>query len=309
MKKSAEGPVSHLKNSLSPKTRNTLSGYLFLTPYLIGLFVFTLYPFISSLYLSFTEYNILSSPKWIGIANYIKMFFRDDKFWTSFWVTVKFAVIQVPLKLIVSLLVAMVLAKQTRMTNIYRACFYIPSLLGNGVAIAIVWKQLWGKEGVINQLLQTLGLPTVHWLKDPNTALYVLILLGVWQFGSQMLIFLAAIKEVPASLHEAAIMDGAGPVTHFFKVTLPMITPSLFFNLIQGIIGSLQAFNSAYLVTNGGPLNSTLYYGLYQYQQAFEFKHMGYASAMAWFLMVIIVALTALVFKSSAGWVYYQNED
>ena len=309
MKKSAEGPLSRLKNSLSSKTRNTLSGYLFLTPYLIGLFVFTLYPFISSLYLSFTEYNILSSPKWIGAANYIKMFFQDDKFWTSFWVTVKFAVIQVPLKLMVSLLVAMVLAKQTRMTNIYRACFYIPSLLGNGVAIAIVWKQLWGKEGVINQLLQTLGLPTVHWLKDPNTALYVLILLGVWQFGSQMLIFLAAIKEVPASLHEAAIMDGAGPVTHFFKVTLPMITPSLFFNLIQGIIGSLQAFNSAYLVTNGGPLNSTLYYGLYQYQQAFEFKHMGYASAMAWFLMIIIVALTALVFKSSAGWVYYQNED
>lgn len=288
--------------------RNNIAGYLFITPYLIGLFVFTLYPFVSSLFFSFTEYNILTSPKWVGIKNYIEMLTVDEKFWVSFKVTVKFAIVQVPLKLAFSLLVAVVLAWKTKLTNVYRAIFYIPSLLGGGVAVAMTWKQLWGKDGVINTLLDKIGVEGPNWLYDTRTALYILIFLGVWQFGSQMLIFLAAIKDVPASLQEAAIMDGAGSVRRFFKITLPMITPALFFNLIHGIIGSLQAFNSAYLVTEGGPLNSTLYFGLYQYRQAFEFKHMGYASAMAWFLMVVIVALTALVFRSSSGWVYYQDE-
>lgn len=297
-----------MKKILTREKRNNIAGYLFLTPFLIGVFVFTLYPFVSSLYFSFTDYNILSSPKWVGLDNYIEMFTKDEKFWVSFKVTLKFAIIQVPLKLMVSLLVAIVLSWTTKLTNVYRAIFYIPSLIGGGVAVAMTWKQLWGADGVINTLLRKMGLEGYNWLYEPSTALYILILLGVWQFGSQMVIFLAAIKGVPASYKEAAIMDGANAFERFIKITLPMITPSLFFNLINGIIGSLQAFNSAYLITAGGPLNSTLYYGLYQYRQAFEFRHMGYASAMAWFLMLVIVTLTALVFRHSAGWVYYQDE-
>lgn len=297
------------KKRMSARERHDLlTGYLFLTPFLIGLFAFTVYPFVYSLYLSFTKYNILSPASWIGLQNYVKMFTQDPKFWASFKVTCKFALVQVPVKLAFSLLVAVVLSKATRLTNAYRTAFYIPSLLGGGVAVAMTWKQLWRIDGVVNRLLSTLGISPVNWLNNPNTALYILILLGVWQFGSQMLIFLAAIKDVPMSLHEAAIVDGAGSVTRFFRITLPLLTPSLFFNLVNGIIGSMQAFNSAFLVTSGGPLNSTLYYGLYQYQQAFEYRNMGYASAMAWFLMLVIVALTALVFRSSSGWVYYQDD-
>ena len=302
-------PAAAKKRRISPQARhNNVVGYLFLTPFLIGLFVFTMYPFVYSLYLAFTDYDIVSKSNWIGLDNFVKMFTADDKFWVSFMVTVKFALIQVPLKLIFSLLVAVILSKTTKLTNVYRAAFYIPSLLGGSVAVAITWSQLWNTDGVINKLLGVFGIPRVNWLTNPNTALYILILLGVWQFGSQMLIFLAGIKDIPQSLHEAAIVDGAGSVMRFFKITLPMLTPCLFFNLVNGIIGSMQAFSSAYLITAGGPLNSTLYYGLYQYQQAFKFNHMGYASAMAWFIMLVIVTLTALVFRSSSGWVYYQDD-
>lgn len=293
---------------LNRKQRDCLAGYLFLSPFLIGLFVFTLLPFIYSLYLAFTEYNILSPAKWIGLDNFIKMFTADKKFLIAFKVTIRFALMEIPLKLAFSLLVAVLLSKTTKLTNFYRAAFYVPSLLGGGVAVAITWKHLWKANGVVNKLLALIGAEPVAWLLNKDTALYVLVIYGVWQFGSQMLIFLAAIKDVPVSLHEAAIVDGASPARRFFKVTLPMLTPSLFFNLVNGIIGSLQAFNSAYLVTNGGPMNATLFYGLYQYQQAFQFGNMGYASAMAWFWMLIIVLLTALVFKSSSAWVFYQDD-
>lgn len=293
---------------MTRKKRNNIAGYIFIAPFLIGLFAFTLYPFVMSLYLSFTDYDILTKPEWVGFDNYIKMFTSDDKVWTSFKVTLKFAIIQVPTKLIAALLVAVVLSWASKFTKFYRVLFYIPSLIGGGVAMAMTWKQLWGPRGVVNTLLAKVGIEGPNWLYDQNTALYLLILLGVWQFGSQMLIFLAAIKGVPANLHEAAIMDGAGSVKRFFKITFPMITSSTFFNLVNGIIGALQAFNSAYLITAGGPLDSTLYYGLYQYQQAFEYRHMGYASAMAWFLMTVIITLTAFVFKRSSTWVYYQDE-
>lgn len=297
-----------MKKSSVQTRHNNLVGYLFILPFLIGLFAFTVYPFVYSLYLSFTDYDIVSKSNWIGFQNYVQMFTADEKFWISFKVTCKLAVIQVPLKLIFSLLVAVLLARTTKMTGIYRAAFYLPSLLGGSVAVAITWKQLWGNDGVFNKILSSVGLPTVNWLSNTKTALYVLLLLGVWQFGSQMLIFLAGIKDIPKSLHEAAIVDGAGPVKRFFKITLPMLTPCIFFNLVNGIIGSMQSFNSALLISGGAPLNSTLYYGLYQYQQAFTYKHMGYASAMAWFLMLVIVLMTALVFRSSAGWVYYQDD-
>ena len=284
-------------------------GYVFILPFIIGLLVFTVIPFFTSLYLAFTEYNILAPAQWVGLKNFHKMFFEDKLFWTSFWVTFKFALIQVPIKLTVSLLVALVLSKTTRLTGYYRAAFYIPSLMGSSVAIALLWKQLFAFNGVINQVLGLLGLPdNQRWLGDPKTALGVLISLGVWQFGSSMLIFLAAIKNIPASFHEAAIVDGAGPVRRFFAITLPMITPILFFNLINQVIGSFQAFNSSYLITGGKPLNTTLYYGVHLYNRAFNHYEMGYGSAMAWFMLLVIAAFTALIFRSSSAWVYYESE-
>ena len=289
--------------------REGVAGYVFIAPFIIGLVAFTVIPFFTSLYLAFTQYNVLTPAKWIGLDNFKKMFFEDKLFWKSFWITFKFAIIQVPLKLTISLLVALALSRQTRLTAFYRGAFYIPSLMGGSVAVALLWKQLWAYKGVINSLLKAVGLPgNIKWLSDPNTALGVLIGLGLWQFGSSMLIFLAAIKNIPASYHEAAIVDGAGPVKCFFKITLPMLTPIFWFNLINQTIGAFQAFNSSYLITQGGPLNSTLYYGVHLYNRAFTYYEMGYGSAMAWFMLLVIALLTLLIFKSSSAWVYYESE-
>ena len=289
--------------------RDNVAGYVFILPFIIGLVVFTVIPFFTSLYLAFTKYNVLSDPKWVGLANFKEMFFEDELFWTSFKVTFKFALIQVPVKLTVALLVAMVLARATRVTSFYRAAFYIPSLMGGSVAIALLWKQLFAYNGAINQLLGLIGLPSnTRWLGDPKTALGTLITLGVWQFGNSMLIFLAAIKNIPVSYHEAAIVDGAGPVRRFFSITLPMLTPILFFNLINQVIGAFQAFNSSYLITQGKPLNTTLYYGVHLYNKAFNHYEMGYGCAMAWFMLLVIAFFTALIFRSSSAWVYYESE-
>ena len=289
--------------------REGVAGYVFIAPFIIGLVAFTVIPFFTSLYLAFTQYNVLTPAKWIGLDNFKKMFFEDKLFWKSFWITFKFAIIQVPLKLTISLLVALALSRQTRLTAFYRGAFYIPSLMGGSVAVALLWKQLWAYKGVINSLLKAVGLPgNIKLLSDPNTALGVLIGLGLWQFGSSMLIFLAAIKNIPASYHEAAIVDGAGPVKCFFKITLPMLTPIFLFNLINQTIGAFQAFNSSYLITQGGPLNSTLYYGVHLYNRAFTYYEMGYGSAMAWFMLLVIALLTLLIFKSSSAWVYYESE-
>lgn len=285
-----------------------VAGYVFILPFIIGLFVFTVIPFFTSLYLAFTDYNILSPAKWIGLDNFKRMFFEDKHFWNSFWITFRFALIQVPIKLCVSLGVALILSRATKMTSVYRAAFYIPSLMGGSVAVALTWKQLFAYKGPINAMLMALGLEPVKFLNNPNITLYVLIGLGIWQFGSSMLIFLAAIKNVPASYHEAAIVDGAGPVRRFFSIVLPMITPIFFFNLINQTIGAFQAFNSSYLITGGGPMNSTLYYAVHLYNRAFTNYEMGYGSAMAWFMLIVIAIFTAMIFRSSSAWVYYESE-
>ena len=213
-----------------------------------------------------------------------------------------------PIKLLVSLGVALILSRSTKLTSVYRAAFYIPSLMGGSVAVALTWKQMFAYKGPINAMLMALGMQPVKFLNDPRITLYVLIGLGIWQFGSSMLIFLAAIKNVPASYHEAAIVDGAGPVRRFFAIVLPMITPIFFFNLINQTIGAFQAFNSSYLITQGGPMNSTLYYAVHMYNRAFTNYEMGYGSAMAWFMLLVIAAFTALIFRSSSAWVYYESE-
>ena len=289
-------------------SKEKVAGYVFILPFIIGLLAFTVVPFFTSLYLAFTEYNILSAPVWIGLANFQRMFFEDKLFWESFFVTFKFALIQVPIKLLVSLGVALILSRNSRAIPIYRAAFYIPSLMGGSVAVALTWKQLFAYNGAMNGVLGAIGLEPIKWLNDPNTALGVLISLGIWQFGSSMLIFLAAIKNVPQSYHEAAIVDGAGPVRRFFTIVLPMITPIFFFNLVNQTIGAFQAFNSSYLITQGKPLNTTLYYGVHLYNRAFTYYEMGYGSAMAWFMLLVIAAFTALIFRSSSAWVYYESE-
>lgn len=285
-----------------------VAGYVFILPFIIGLLVFTVVPFFTSLYLAFTDYNVLSPAKWIGLDNFKRMFFEDKHFWNSFWITFRFALIQVPIKLLVSLGVALILSRSTKLTSVYRAAFYIPSLMGGSVAVALTWKQMFAYKGPINAMLMALGMQPVKFLNDPHITLYVLIGLGIWQFGSSMLIFLAAIKNVPASYHEAAIVDGAGPVRRFFAIVLPMITPIFFFNLINQTIGAFQAFNSSYLITQGGPMNSTLYYAVHMYNRAFTNYEMGYGSAMAWFMLLVIAAFTALIFRSSSAWVYYESE-
>lgn len=288
--------------------KESVAGYIFVLPFIIGLLCFTLTPFVTSFFLAFTEYNILTAPKWIGFDNFKRMFFEDDLVAISLGVTFKFALIQVPAKLAFALAVAMLLNRPSKALGVYRTVFYIPSLMGGSVAIALLWKQLFNYKGIVNKVIEPLGIEPINWFGNTKTALGVLIALGVWQFGSAMLIFLAALKNIPANYYEAARIDGAGKVKCFFKITLPMITPILFFNLINQIIGSLQAFNSSYLITSGGPLNSTLYYGVHLYNRAFKYSEMGYGSAMAWFLLIIIGILTALIFRSSSAWVYYETE-
>lgn len=261
-----------------------------------------------SLYLSFTQFDMLTSPNWIGIGNYLEMF-MDKKYIASIQVTAKYVLIGVPLQLSFALLIALVLNRGIRGLRVYRAIYYVPSLFGGSVAIALLWRQLFGKEGLINSLLNSIGIEGMNWIASPKTALYTLIVLTVWQFGASMVIFLAGLKQIPVDLYESAKIDGAGWFKQLTRITLPLLTPIIFFNLVMQIISAFQAFTPAYIVSggSGGPLNSTLFYTLYLYQQGFTNFQMGYASAMAWILLLVIAFVTALIFLSSGKWVFYQE--
>lgn len=289
--------------------KKNLAGYLFLLPWIMGLIMFTIIPIISSLYLSLTNYDIITAPVFIGLENYKNML-TDAKFMQSMNVTFKYVSIGVPIKLIVALFIAVLLNRKIRGMSIYRAVYYIPSLFGSSVAVAILWRQLFNKSGLLNVILDKFGIEGMNWIATPSTALYTIILLEIWQFGSAMLIFLAGLKQVPADLYEASLIDGAGHIRKFFYITIPMITPMILFNMIMQIINSFQSFNAAYIISggSGGPLNSTLLYSLYLYQKGFAYFQMGYASAMAWVLLLIISIITFLQFKLSKKWVYNQDE-
>lgn len=290
-------------------SRESLAAYVFLLPWLIGFFVLTLGPLLASLYFSFTNFDLLTPPQWIGLDNFTEMFTQDRRFRAALIVTFRYVIFSVPLSLAFALLVAMLLNREIRGIGIYRAIYYLPSLLGGSVAIAILWRQIFGKEGVVNQVLALFGIIGPSWISTPQFALNTLIILHIWQFGASMLIFLAGLKQIPQDLYDAAAVDGAGPLSRFFRITLPMLTPVVFFNLIMGIIGAFKAFTSAYVVSggSGGPLDSTLFYTLYLYRKGFTEFEMGYASAMAWVLLIIIAACTALVFRSSRLWVHYED--
>lgn len=282
-------------------------GLFFILPWIIGLLWFQLYPFIMSLYYSFTNYTMLKEPKLIGITNYVRLLTSDIEFWPSMKVTAIYALIVVPCKLAFALMIAMLLNKKLKGIGLFRTLYYLPSILGGSIAIAVVWKILFMRDGAINNLLGNIGMAPRDWLGNPDTALGTICVLSVWQFGSSMVLFLAALKQVPASLYEAAIIDGANKFHCFFKITLPMITSILFFNLIMQMINALQEFTSAFVITGGGPMKSTYVLGMKLYADAFKYYKMGYASALSWIMFIIIICLSMLVFKSSSAWVYYED--
>jgi multiple sugar transport system permease protein len=291
--------------------RRDLVGYAFLAPWLIGFVCFSLGPVLASLYLSFTKFDLLRPAQWIGADNYVRMFTADARFWQSLKVTFSYMLMEVPLKLAFALLVAVVLDKAIRGGALYRALFYIPSLLGGSVAIAVLWRQLFEGNGTINQILfWAFNYKGSSWIANPDTAIYTLVLLAVWQFGSPMIIFLAGLRQVPQDLYEAASMDGAGTWRKFRKITLPLLAPVIFFNMVLQIIEGFKAFTPAYVVSGGtgGPIDSTLFYTLYLYQEAFSYFRMGYASALAWVLLLIIGAFTGISFLTSKYWVYYEDD-
>ncbi len=288
--------------------RGAWVGYLFLTPWLIGFFGLILGPMIYSLYLSFTDYSLLEAPKWIGLKNFETMF-QDRNYIDSVKVTLTFVLWAVPLELIAALAVALLLNKGIRGIGIYRTMYYIPSLLGGSVAIALLWKNIFGVDGLINQVLAYFGIAGKGWVSHPDYALYTLIILSTWQFGSAMVIFLAGLKQIPSELYEAAEVDGANRFQKFWRITMPLLSPVLFFNLIMKIINSMQVFTSSYIVSEGtgGPINSTLFYTLYLYLKGFSHFEMGYASAMAWLLLIFLAILTGILFLTSKYWVYYED--
>lgn len=294
----------------SKRFREEYGGYIYIMPWIIGFFVLTLIPLISLIGLSFTDYDLMSAPKLVKLDNYIEIFTKDKKFLTSLKVTFLYAFTSVPLKLIVALLVAVLLNQKQRGINLYRTLFYIPSIIGGSIAVAIMWRNLFAREGAVNEIIQHIfGVnPDISWVGDPKTALGSLVLMAIWQFGSPMLIFLAGLKNISKSYYEAATVDGANAFHRFKNITVPLLTPIIFFNLIMQLINGFMAFTQGLVVTNGGPLDKTLFFQLYVYQKGFTTFDMGYASALSCILLVIIICLTSLVFKSSDGWVYYENK-
>lgn len=282
-------------------------GLFFIMPWLIGFLFLQLYPFLASLYYSFTQYSVLGQPKFIGLDNYIRLFTIDPDFKKSIMVTMKYALISVPSKLFFALIVALILNMRLKGINGFRTVYYIPSILGGSVAVSALWRLMFMSNGILNKLLELIGLPSVNWLGQAGTAMFTICLLQVWQFGSSMVLFLAALKQIPVDLHEAASIDGAGKVKRFFYITLPIITPIVFFNLIMQTINALQNFTSAFVITNGGPLKSTYLIGMKLYTEGFSNFKMGYASAISWILFAIILIFTLFIFKSSDAWVYYED--
>jgi multiple sugar transport system permease protein len=293
------------------KDNNHLVGYIFAAPFILGFLIFTLYPIVSSFYYSFTDYNLMDPPRWIGLGNYSKMLQDDDKIFKSLKVTLIYVFGSVPLRLAFALLVALMLNTASRAVRFYRSAYYLPSLIGGSVAVSIMWSQIFGEKGLLNSALGVIGIHTnTNWIGNPGSALWTLVALSVWQFGSSMLIFLAGLKNIPATYYEAASVDGAGALRRFFNITLPLLSPIILFNLIMQTISAFMTFTPAYIISRGegGPLDSTLLYSLYLYRRAFQFFEMGYASAMAWVILIIIGLITLAIFKSSSLWVHYESK-
>ncbi len=303
---------------MNKKLRENLTSYAFLTPWLLGFLILTLYPMLSSLYLAFTQYSLRQPPSWVGLRNFIAMFggsetvMGDERFLNSVGVTFQFVFLSVPLKLLFALVVAMLMNKKLKLIGLYRALYYIPTLLGGSVAIAVLWRRIFAGDGLLNLILMKVGMTDLPaWISNPRYALGTLILLAVWQFGSPMIIFLAGLQQIPKEFYEASSVDGAGKIRQFFAITLPGLSPIIFFNLVMQMVSAFQSFTQAFIVSggSGGPLDSTMFYSLYLYIKGFGFSEMGYAAAMAWVLLLIIAGLTAFAFKVSGNLVTYGSGE
>ena len=281
--------------------------YIYILPWVLGFLIFQLYPFVMSFYYSFTDFSMTRPPRFLGLRNYVDMFTRDRHYFESVRVTIIYSIIGVPMKLVFALVVAVLMNMKIKGINFFRTLYYLPSILGGSVAIAILWRFLFNREGVVNQLLAYISFGPIDWLGGENWALFTLSLLTVWQFGSSMVIFLAGLKQVPAELYEAARVDGAGRLRSFFRITIPFLTPMILFNLIMQTILALQQFASAYVITGGGPMKATYLYGLMLYDNGFKFLKMGYASAQSWVLFLVIILFTLSVMKSSKYWIHYED--
>ncbi len=285
--------------------RRNGTGLLFISPWLIGFLCFTIGPFFSSVYLSFNSYDLVHSPKWVGTANYSTLLNDDPMFWQSLWVTVRFAAVSVPLGVIVGVALALLLNTKVKGQTIFRTVFYLPSIVP-AVANAVVFSWILNPEiGLVNGILRALGVEGPAWLNDTKWALWSLILMSLWGVGGSMVIYLAGLQDIPAHLYEAAMLDGASSYQRLRKITLPLLTPVIFFNLVMGIIGSFQYFTEAFIMTKGGPEGSTSFYALYLFQRAWQYLDMGYACAMAWIVFVIVMAITGIVFQSQKRWVHF----
>ena len=294
------------------RRREAAAGYVFLTPWLIGFLVITAIPMLYSLYLSFTNWDLISnSGQYVGLRNYRRMFTVDTSFWRSIKITAEYALVATPLKLAVALGVALLLARSRRGNGTVRALFYLPSLLGSSVALALVWQSLFSGDGVVNHFLSWFGIHGKPWVNDPSYVLWTIVLLGAWQFGAPMVIFIAGIKQIPGELYEAASVDGAGSWRKFVSITLPSLSPVIFFNLVLETIHSFQIFTSAYVIGGGlgGPVDATKVYTLNLYLEGFGESHIGYASALAWFFLFSMGIVTVLLFSTGRFWVHYADAE
>ncbi len=290
---------------MKSKWRIELTGLAFIAPWLIGFIVFTAWPFLRSIQLSFMRYDIVRPPKWVGTANYESLFTNDTVFRTSAWITLKYAAISVPLFIAAGVILALLLNSNIKGIAFYRTVFFLPSIVPTVATTAIFMWILNPQIGLVNGLLKQLGIVGPGWLSDPKWAMWSLLFMGLWGVGNSMVIYLAGLKDIPAYLYEAAIVDGASAMQRLRKITLPMLTPVIFFNLVMGVIGSLQYFTQAYIMTGGGPEDSTRFYALYLFDRAWRYADMGYASAMAWILFVAIIVLTSVLFSTQKRWVHY----
>jgi len=289
------------------QTRRDLLGLAFISPWMVGFLAFTAWPFLRSIQLSFTRYDILRPPKWVGLANYQSLLADDETFRHATWLTLKFAAVSVPLAIVAGVGLALLLNANVKGIAVYRTIFFLPSIVPTVATTAIFVWILNPQIGLVNSLLGSLGIQGPAWLTDPNWALWSLMMMGLWGVGNSIVIYLAGLKDIPTYLYEASIVDGASSVQRLFKVTLPMLTPVIFFNLVMGVIGALQYFTQAYIMTSGGPGDSTRFYALYLFDRAWRYSDMGYASAMAWLLFLAVALLTFGLFKTQKRWVHYAS--
>jgi len=290
------------------KKKRSYVGLLYISPWIVGFGVFQFYPILSSLVCSFTDFDMMGSFNFIGLGNYISMFTEDPYFWSSLWITFVYVILAVPMKLAFALIVAILLNSKLRGMNAFRTTYYLPSILGGSVAVALMWRFLFMQNGTVNSVIGLFGGTPVGWLSDPHLALFTISLLSVWQFGSSMVLFLAGLQQIPVELYEAARVDGASPLRQFFKITLPILSPIVFFNLVMQMVNAFQEFTGAFVITNGGPMKATYLYVMKLYDEGFQFFKMGYASALSWVLFIIIVVVTTFVFKTSDKWVFYSDD-